>query len=301
VTAPIPDTRTFGDFAALQSLKRGARENDPAAVRQVAQQFESLFARMMIKSMRDAIGKDPIFGSDQAQTYQGMFDDQLAIELTKGHGLGLADMLVRQLQMKAGATASTGSSASATSAVGSAPPASAAERQRFITELLPQAHEAAQRLGVDPASLIAQAALESNWGRSVPQGADGRSSNNLFGIKADAQWTGPAVSAATHEFQSGERTATHAAFRAYASRAQSFDDYVAQLAGNPRYRATLGNGTNASAFASAVQQGGYATDPDYASKLTTLAQQVATEMPSMQDTSLKFASVLPITSGASTL
>src|ERR1700744_1245779 len=89
---------TYTDFSGLQALKRAAAKNDPAAVRKVAQQFESMFTRMMLKSMRDAVGTDPIFGSDQEKMYQGMYDDQLALQMSKGKGLGLADMLVRQLQ-----------------------------------------------------------------------------------------------------------------------------------------------------------------------------------------------------------
>ena len=61
---PITDPRIYSDFAGLDQLKRGARANDPEALRAVARQFESLFARMMIQSMRDAVGKDPIFGAE---------------------------------------------------------------------------------------------------------------------------------------------------------------------------------------------------------------------------------------------
>src|ERR1700747_2064239 len=111
-STPVNNASIYGDFAGLEKLKSGAARSDPAALRQVAQQFESLFARMMIKSMRDGVGKDPIFGSDQAQTYQGMYDDQLSLELTKGKGLGLADMLVRQLQ-QSGATANAAASGAA--------------------------------------------------------------------------------------------------------------------------------------------------------------------------------------------
>src|SRR6201996_5593766 len=102
---------TYTDFSGLQALKRAAAKNDPAAVRKVAQQFESMFTRMMLKSMRDAVGTDPIFGSDQEKMAQGMYDDQLALQMSKGRGLGLADMLVRQLQRLgvAGATAAPGS------------------------------------------------------------------------------------------------------------------------------------------------------------------------------------------------
>ena len=106
-------SEVYGDFAGLEKLKSGVRSNDATAIRQVARQFESLFARMMIKSMRDAIGKDPIFGSDQQQMYQGMFDNQLSLELTKGRGLGLSDMLMRQLQ-HAGAAGTTGSAGTST-------------------------------------------------------------------------------------------------------------------------------------------------------------------------------------------
>jgi flagellar protein FlgJ len=324
MTAPVNNAGVYGDFAGLEKLKSGAAHNDPAAIRQVAKQFESLFARMMIKSMRDAIGKDPIFGSDQAQTYQGMFDDQLSLQLTQGKGLGLADMLTRQLQHasagggttatpatpgsgrggalpanRLGATSSGGTSG--TSATGNTPaPASSAERTNFISQVWPEAEAAARQLGVHPVSLVAQAALESNWGRSVPRGADGTSSNNLFGIKAGSRWSGASVTAATEEYQAGSATSTSAAFRAYASPAESFQDYVALLRGNPRFSAALGSGSSVSSFASALQRGGYATDPDYAQKVTAVAGQVAGTLARAAggggDTALKFSAALPMTS-----
>jgi flagellar protein FlgJ len=289
-TTPVNNTSVYGDFAGLEKLKSGAAHNDPAAVRQVAQQFESLFARMMIKSMRDAIGKDPIFGSDQAQTYQGMYDDQLSVELTRGKGLGLADMLVRQLQ-QAGAPKPAASSA----APGAA---SSAERSSFVSQVWPQAEQAAQQLGVHPVSLIAQAALETNWGRSIPRSASGATSNNLFGIKAGASWGGASIIAGTQEFQGGAAQQTNAAFRAYASPGESFQDYVGLLKTSPRYSAALGSGASVGAFATALQQGGYATDPDYAHKVTAIAAQVAAALSqgatSAGTGALKFADGLPI-------
>src|SRR5262249_18697745 len=152
-------------------LKTGVRAQDPSALRQVAQQFESLFARMMLKSMRKAIGTDPIFGSDQAQMYQGMFDDQLSLELTRGHGLGLADMLMRQLRggvqpgatNQAAATAAPATTGAATAThPAAANPVTGPERAEFIRSLWPQAEQAGRELGVHPVGLIAQAALESN-------------------------------------------------------------------------------------------------------------------------------------------
>jgi flagellar protein FlgJ len=305
-TTPVNNASIYGDFAGLEKLKSGAARSDPAALRQVAQQFESLFARMMIKSMRDAVGKDPIFGSDQAQTYQGMYDDQLSLELTKGKGLGLADMLVRQLQ-QSGATANaaaSGAAAEAGSASGmprapAAGSASSADRAGFISQVWPQAQQAAQQLGVHPVSLIAQAALETNWGRSVPRSASGASSNNLFGIKAGASRNGDSVIAGTQEFQGGAAHETRAAFRAYASPGESFQDYVALLQTNPRFSGALGSGTNVASFAAALQQGGYATDPDYAHKVTAVAGQVLATLSQgthAASPALKLAGAVPMTS-----
>ena len=183
-----------------------------------------MFTRMMLKSMRDAVGPDPMFGSDQEQMYQGMYDDQLSLQLSKGKGLGLADMLVRQLQKMGVKPAPPQQAAAARGARRRGRPraprqqarrdavslgaearrarngrrataysrsASDAPRSKFHSaDLWPQAQEAGQQLGVDPRNLIAQAALETNWGRNLPQDAAGGSSNNLFGVKAPA--TGPA-------------------------------------------------------------------------------------------------------------
>jgi peptidoglycan hydrolase FlgJ len=312
--------RTYGDFAGLDSLKKAAHGNDPTAVREVARQFESLFARMIIKSMRDAIGRDPIFGSDQVEAYQSMFDDQLSLQLTRGHGLGLADMLVRQLQRRGLSGASAGGSNDAASggskaspagtpgqatgtsgSSGASPssslaPASKAERTSFIREVWPEAQQAGAQLGVAPASLVAQAALESDWGRNVPRGASG-SSHNLFGIKAAGTWSGSSASAVTQEFDGAVARVTPAQFRAYSSQAQGFQDYVALLKTEPRYAQALNTGGDTHAFASALQQAGYATDPDYARKVSAVAGSVASVLaaatPSL-DEPLKFASAGPI-------
>src|SRR5215470_810760 len=97
MTTPVTDASVYSDLAGLAALKRDARAQDPSALRAVAKQFESIFAKMMLTSMRKASFGDPLLGSDQQDFYQGMFDDQLSVDLTKGRGLGLADMLVQQL------------------------------------------------------------------------------------------------------------------------------------------------------------------------------------------------------------
>jgi flagellar protein FlgJ len=331
------DAPVYTDLAGLTALKRGAASKDPAAIRKVAEQFESMFTSMMLKSMRDANGPDPMFGSDQEQMYQGMFDDQLALQMSHGKGLGLADMLIRQLQKLgvAGADAAAGAGAGAqpaaeakavaggqagsaqtgipaagTTATGKAGAAaciaarspSPDEQQSFVRNLWPQAQQAGQQLGVDPRSLIAQAALETHWGRSVPQDAAGASSNNLFGIKASRGWAGPSVTAPTQEYQNGAPTETQAQFRAYASPTQSLQDYVALLQNNPRYASALHTGGDVQAFAAGLQRGGYATDPDYARKIGAVAQSVSSALSGSSArhgvTDLKSPADLPITGRA---
>jgi flagellar protein FlgJ len=316
---PADSAPVYTDIAGLSTLKRGAANKDPAAIREVARQFESLFTGMMLKSMRDAVGTDPIFGSDQEKMYQGMFDDQLAIQMSRGKGLGLADMLIRQLQKMGVAGAAQG--AGTASQAGSADPAgptsatsssrgggaaayvatqaaSPAQQQSFVNQLWPQAQQAGQQLGVDPRNLIAQAALETNWGRSLPQDASGRSSNNLFGMKAVRGWAGSTVTAPTQEYQSGVATNTTAQFRAYDSSTQSFQDYVAVLQNNPRYAAALNTGADARAFAAGLQRGGYATDPDYARKIGAIAQTLpAAPSQGAGVTDLKSEAPVPISSG----
>ncbi len=288
MTAPVPDARVYADFAGLDALKRSAKSNDPAAVRQVAKQLESVFARMMIKSMRDAVGTDPIFGSDEEKTYQGMFDDQLSVDMTRGRGLGLADMLVHQLQRLGaaganGAPSNEGGARAPAAAATAAPPTAAsgptaAERESFVRDLWPDAQQAGQQLGVDPRNLIAQAALETNWGKSMPRDANGTSSNNLFGVKAGGPWTGGSVTADTQEYQAGTAVNTAAQFRSYDNRAQSLQNYVQLIRGNARYAGALNTGSNVQAFATALQRGGYATDPQYARKVSAVASTVAATM-----------------------
>ncbi|HTY92878.1 MAG TPA: glucosaminidase domain-containing protein [Steroidobacteraceae bacterium] len=294
---------TYTDFSGLQALKRAAARNDPAAVRQVAQQFESMFTRMMLKSMRDAVGTDPIFGSDQEQMYQGMYDDQLALQLSKGRGLGLADMLVRQLQRLGAAGGATAPGKAAMPALSSLPAASTETRQNFIQQLWPEAQAAGQQLGVDPRNLLAQAALETGWGRSLPHDASGNSSHNLFGVKATGSWDGPHDTAATTEIKGGNAAGTVAPFRAYADASQSFRDYVSILRSNPRYAAALDTGSDAAAFAAGLQRGGYATDPDYARKVSAVANDISGHLAAALSplTTLKSGPDRPTTVTSSTL
>ncbi len=265
--APDAGTRVDAhDFKQFSTLRRGAAANDPEALRAAARQAESLFTRMMLESMRSASFGDPMFGSDQGDLYQDMADDQLAVQLSQGRGLGLADMLIRQLSGGV-AGASSGKTPAASPATAAASPE---ERDRFIADLMPHAADAARELGVNPRSLIAQAALETGWGRSQPGG----DSHNLFGIKATGGWGGASVQGKTQEFSAGIASDVNARFRAYDSTRDSVADYVRLIRDNPRYAAALNTGSDVEAFANALQRAGYATDPDYARKLTAVAAEV---------------------------
>jgi flagellar protein FlgJ len=272
-----PSATDFHQFAAL---RRAAGAHDPKALREVARQFESIFTKMVMDSMRSASFGDSLFGSDQVDQYQGMMDDQLAVQLSQGKGLGLADMLVRQLQGGAAGAATEGV-APTPQGNDTARNVTPEQRRDFVDKLLPQATAAARELGVDPRAIVAQAALETGWGTHLPAdgpGGDTVGSNNYFGIKAGGAWNGASVAADTTEFTAGVAGTERARFRAYGSVAENVNDYVRLLRDNPRYAAALGTGSDVRAFATALQRGGYATDPDYASKLMSVVGQVSEQL-----------------------
>lgn len=289
MAAPVDNASFYANFAELNALKRDAKTQSKDSLRAAAQQFESLFTQMMLKSMRDATKSvgDQLTGSDTVDFYQSMYDQQLASQLSKGKGLGLADMLVQQLtrsglvkDSNAASSSTTVSTAGATAA--SAAPAttsqtsttSAADREEFVRGLWPHAEHAAQTLGVDPGALVAQAALETGWGKNVPCKADGSSSYNLFGIKSSADWNGRSTDASTTEFEQGTAVRKVEKFKSYDSAAECFADYANLLNGSSRYSASRNTGSNIDRFAQALQQGGYATDPQYANKLKAVARTV---------------------------
>jgi flagellar protein FlgJ len=293
MTAPT-NINFFADFQGLAALKNDAKQQAPTALKEAARQFESLFTQMLLKSMREAnksFGEDSMFGSDQADMYQDMFDDQMALQMSKGKGLGLAEMLVRQLQGGVQATEQTSTpAAAAPSAPGASQQSLTISKDDFIRTLRPHAERAAREIGVDPDALLAQAALETGWGRSMPCNAQGQCSFNLFGIKAGSQWSGATVNVPTLEFESGIPVRKVERFRAYDSPADSFRDYAALIGGSSRYANARGTGENVEAFASALQQGGYATDPSYAQKISAVASEVRA-----RSEALKFAAGAPST------
>jgi flagellar protein FlgJ len=137
----------------------------------------------------------------------------------------------------------------------------------FVDRMWPAALSAQQRTGVPAAFIVGQSALESGWGRQEPRFADGRPSYNLFGIKAGPGWKGEVVEAPTTEFVDGRAVKSVERFRAYGSYEESFADWARLMASSPRYAGVLRGGGSLESFAQGLQRAGYATDPDYASKL----------------------------------
>ncbi|WP_092462467.1 flagellar assembly peptidoglycan hydrolase FlgJ [Pseudomonas sp. NFACC46-3] len=407
------DSASYSDLNRLNQLKVGDKNSD-GNLRKVAQEFESLFIGEMLKSMRSAtevLGKDNPMNTPEAKQYQEMYDQQLAVSMSReGGGIGLADVLLRQMSKNkptAPGEAATLSAAKQQEALdkvakrvptpvaaGTLPtdgPLSRSNGQRplwasravstpqgaegihrndmellnqrrlalppkladrllaglvpsaavnadvpaqnvltdraiaavkpatgelangdwlaalkaaepkgdmqvygravaqpplaparkafrdadeFVNAMLPMAKEAADRIGVDPRYLVAQAALETGWGKSVMRQPDGSSSHNLFGIKASANWKGDSARAITSEFRNGAMVKETAEFRSYASYRDSFHDLVNLLQSNSRYQDVLKSADKPEQFVRELQKAGYATDPNYANKISNIARQM---------------------------
>lgn len=316
MTPDLTTQHVYTDFSELANLRGDAQRDPRAALADVSRQFESLFMQMMLKSMRATAGGDAMLGGGDVGFYQDMLDKQLSVEMSEGGGIGLAKMLVRHLGgtlPEASAPASEPRAwdqgrryagkgvdpasilqPAATPFPGGTPSApteaetpSRAKRAlfespaAFIDTLRPHARRAAARLGVEPRALLAQAALETGWGRGIIDLPDGRSSHNLFGIKAGAGWRGERVNAPTIEFESGAMRPVRAAFRAYGSPAESFDDYANFISGQPRYQAALAAAGDAHAYLRELQAAGYATDPRYAEKIMALMNRIPAAGPEL--------------------
>ena len=281
----IDSAQVYTDFSGLAALRARAREDKDAALDEVSRQFESLFLQMMLKSMRDASLGGGLMDSKQSEFYRDMYDKQIAVDMAQKQGIGLADVLKRQL---GGGISAQYSDLSPEEYLGmpitarpvnGADAATVARRsvdtpaafdgspEAFVDALWPVAEQAAAKINLPPEALLAQAALETGWGRHVMQHGTGDSSHNLFGIKADSRWQGDKVMVSTLEYRDGVALNTRANFRAYESFEYSFSDYVDFVQRNPRYQQALAQTNDPKAYFSALQEAGYATDPAYAQKI----------------------------------
>ncbi|MBK1734840.1 hypothetical protein CKO15_05960 [Halorhodospira abdelmalekii] len=303
------------DPQGLHQLRGRLQQPTEQDLREVAQQFEAVFVEMMLKQMRAATPGDSFFGGNAEETYRSLFDRQVALQMARGQGMGLAPMIEEQLRANAGfetdqvhggprelsdyrrapvpaavavrrGEPADGVTEEGAAALQRAAPAKRAEPseptagglggkgtawsspREFVADIAPAARQAAERLGVPAVALVAQAALETGWGQHVIQDGSGRSSHNLFNIKAHtAAWQGDSVRVPTLEYRGGIPQREMADFRAYASVDESFADYVDFLERNPRYQQALLAGDDPRQFVRALQEAGYATDPAYADKL----------------------------------
>ena len=252
------------DARSLDTLRLQAKQNPEQANKAVAQQFEAVFLQMVLKSMRDATPQDGPTDSEQTRMYTSMLDQQIAQSLS-AKGIGLADVMLRQLGRSQTAAPALPVTAKPVDVKTNAPVAS----QNFLSRMKEHAIAASNATGIPAKFLLGHAALESGWGKGEIRTADGSPSHNLFGIKAGRNWKGATVDVTTTEYVDGAPRKMVQTFRAYASYAQAFQDYASLLQNSPRYAAVLKQSDGAG-FAQGLQRAGYATDPQYAEKLTRI-------------------------------
>lgn len=298
--APLPGLAA--DTRSVDALRTLAARDPQAAVNAVARQFESLFMQELLKSMRQATAASGLLDNEASELGTEMLDAQYAQQMSGQRG-GLADAIARQLsrQMglpavdaKAATTQPTGGTTAAAAArapAGEPAPAAAPHRgwpriahgggaKDFVATHERAAKAAEAATGIPASFMLAQAALETGWGRRDIRLADGTPSHNLFGIKATANWKGPVTEVTTTEVIGGVARKVKAKFRAYASADAAFADYARLMTSSPRYAKVLEQSKTAQGFAQGLQRAGYATDPAYADKLarvidTTLRLQRA--------------------------
>ncbi|WP_421866772.1 flagellar assembly peptidoglycan hydrolase FlgJ [Motiliproteus sp.] len=304
--------KSYTDLNELNKLKQANRDDDPRALKAVAEQFESLFLNMLLKNMRqanEALSEGGLFDSSESKFYQEMLDQQLSVSLSSGKGIGLSEVLVRQLtpsshpievdqqkviqpnqtvnhasgdlaallqqarirsqQEQLGSAAAVGSDRN-TQVKGNEVaelPDRFESPQAFVQSMMPIARQVSADSSVDAEVLVAQAALETGWGKHLPRRADGGNSYNLFGIKADQRWQGDRVASNTLEFRDGITQQERASFRAYDSYRHSMQDYLAFISESPRYQQALGRAGDSHSYIEQLQLAGYATDPAYSSKV----------------------------------
>jgi len=318
MTIPIHSANVYTDLQGLSEIRRNADDNSPETLQFVAEQFEAIFLQMMLKSSRGEADEDSMFDNEQTQFYQDWHDKQLSIDLASGKGIGIAEMLVKQLSPQKPISSietvnteinpntaprqfSISHNSPSFKNEGLAIPVQPVQLQSdevsmstavkfdknqntllqndmkfetpqvFVERLWPMAKDAAKKLGVAPEVILAQAALETGWGKKISKTSTGQSSHNLFNIKADSRWNGERVSIQTLEYKDGITVREQASFRAYNSFEESFSDYVSFMKESPRYQTALDVAADGKAYAQELSRAGYATDPNYANKIIKIA------------------------------
>lgn len=300
------------DVHGVDHLRTMNKKNSSQALKESAKQFEALFINMMMQSMRQASPKGGLFESNENAMYTSMLDQQYS-QLFAQRGMGFADMILKQLTKSNGIEADSALPQPTKYVESALSPQNSQTRLQaamlsqlshslvsdtpksgqiidalylnnketvhgtaddFSVKMQEHAKQAEQSTGIPYSFILAQAAIESGWGKREITKADGSSSHNLFGIKAGSDWQGDVAEVTTTEYIEGVPRKVVARFRAYDSHEQAFQDYANFLKNNPRYSQVLINGQTAQGFAYGLQNAGYATDPAYATKLLKVIQKI---------------------------
>ena len=284
--SPLVNNQLATDSRSLDNLKLQAGQKDPAAIQEAAKQFESLFMREMLKSMREATMKSGMLDSAQENMGTDMLDQQFSVQMSGKPG-GLSDLIAKQLSRQMGVPETPAFEAPSTLSLGNrlstvlpaksqattptsstTPVKTTASQAAFVQRLQGAAAKVEQQSGIPASYMLGQAGHETGWGKHEIKNANGSPSYNLFGIKAGPGWTGKVATVTTTEYVNGEARKTTAKFRAYDNYEQSFQDYAKLINQSPRYANARQQTGSVVAFANELQRAGYATDPSYASKLS---------------------------------
>lgn len=290
----------YYDFASLKELKADAKDNKEEQLKVIASQLESVFLQLVMKNMQDANDafKSDLFSREQEDFYRDMLNQQMSLSLSKAGGIGLADMIVKQLQgpekssalpvMRTTEAPFASNNAQQTLSVTMQKrdvqpvnesiveqkqvplkPEETIEAKtdinHFVKTVMPFAKQVAKMIGIDPKLLVAQSALETGWGKHMIRDGNQVDSHNLFGIKAAVSEPNK-VAVTTTEYVNQQPVKEVAEFKSYDSMLESFLDYVALLQ-TKRYEKALANVEDPKMFLNELQNAGYATDPQYANKV----------------------------------
>ncbi len=263
------------DVQALGRLKLDAASSSGASdatIRETAKQFESLFMRELLKSMRDATLKSGMMDNAGSDLGTDLLDQQFAVQMSGGKG-GLSDLITAQLKRQMGMAPDAPKAPSAAdtpvSKAGAIAPRTPTESQAsFVKKHGETASRIERATGIPAGFMLGQAGHETGWGQHEIKVQGGESAHNLFGIKAGAGWRGKVAEVTTTEYVDGVAHKQVAKFRAYSSYDEGFRDYARLITDSPRYAQARAQTTSAHAFASGLQKAGYATDPQYAAKLS---------------------------------
>lgn len=269
------------DANSLDGLRRVASKDPKGAAREAAKAFESLFMNQLLKTMRASTEASGMFDNQGTKLGTEMLDAQLVNKMVGQPG-GLSDVIARQLERQMALvpgpvpkTGTANTSLPVVSEPGVVPKLPEKSAAGFVQQHTQAAEKAAAETGIPAQFMLAQAALETGWGKREIIGADGSNSHNLFGIKAGSQWQGPTVDVSTTEYIGGHPRKVVQKFRAYANEAESFADYARLMKNSPRYANVVAAGSDARNFAQGLQKAGYATDPAYAEKLAKVINTTA--------------------------